>query len=128
MILIPWAESSFSNLSVTSPTSQLILQPFPRFTYATTHSPTLPLLHLRQRIFTYVIWRAAHEVIKGETLQERTRVDGHGFESSILIDLLQLRCGQDSLASVVFKMIMGKPCKNKLELKGKGSNPVFILA
>ena len=36
-----------SNLSVTSPTSQLILQPFRRFTYVTTHSPTLPLLHPR---------------------------------------------------------------------------------
>ena len=32
---------------VTSPTPQLILQPFRRFTYVTTHSPTLPLLHLR---------------------------------------------------------------------------------
>ena len=70
----------FSKLSVTSPTSQLILQPFHRFTYVTTHSPTLPLLHLRHkhfkyvtahsptilllllrhRIFTYVTWRAAH--------------------------------------------------------------------
>ena len=40
-------ESSFSNISVTSPTSQLILQPFRRFTYVTAHSITLPLLHLR---------------------------------------------------------------------------------
>ena len=43
---------SFSNLSVTSPTSQLILQPFRRFTYVTTHSPTLPLLHLRHSSFS----------------------------------------------------------------------------
>ena len=42
---------SFSNLSVTSPTPQLILQTFRRFTYVTTHSPTLPLLHLRQSSF-----------------------------------------------------------------------------
>ena len=34
-------QSSFSNLSVTSPTSQLILQPFRRFTYVTAHSPAL---------------------------------------------------------------------------------------
>ena len=40
-------QSSFSNLSVTSPTSQLNFQPFRRFTYVTAHSPTLPLLHLR---------------------------------------------------------------------------------
>ena len=39
-------QSSFSKLSDASPTSQLILQPFPRFTYVTGHSQTLPLLHL----------------------------------------------------------------------------------
>ena len=43
---------SFSNLFVTSPTSQLILHPFPRFTYVTAHSPTLPLLHLRYSSFS----------------------------------------------------------------------------
>ena len=43
---------SFSNLSVTSPTSQLILQSFRRFTYVTTHSPTLPLLHIRHSAFS----------------------------------------------------------------------------
>ena len=52
---------SFSKLSVTSPPSQLILQPFPRFIYVTTHSPTLLSLLLRHRIFTYVTWRAAHD-------------------------------------------------------------------
>ena len=39
-------------LSVTSPTSQLILQPFRRFTYVTTHSPTVPLLHQRHSSFS----------------------------------------------------------------------------
>ena len=43
---------SFSSLSVTSPTSQLILQPFRSFTYVTAHSPTLPLLHLRHSSFS----------------------------------------------------------------------------
>ena len=42
---------SFSNLSITSPTSQLILKPFRRFTYVTAHSPTLPLLHLHHSSF-----------------------------------------------------------------------------
>ena len=46
-------QSSFSKLSVTSPTSQLILQPFRRFTYVTANSPTLPLLHLRHSSFSY---------------------------------------------------------------------------
>ena len=44
-------QSSFSNLSVTSPTSQLIIQPFHRFTYFTAHSPTLPSLYLRHISF-----------------------------------------------------------------------------
>ena len=44
--------SSFSNLSVTSPTSQLILQHFRRFTYVTSHSITLPSLHLRHSSFS----------------------------------------------------------------------------
>ena len=43
---------SFSNLSVTSPTSQLILQPFRCFTYITAHSPNLPLLHLCHSSFS----------------------------------------------------------------------------
>ena len=51
---------SFSNLSVTLPSSQLISQPFRRFTYVTAHSQTLLLLLLRHRIFTYVTWQAAH--------------------------------------------------------------------
>ena len=45
-------QSSFSNLSVTSPTSQLILQSFRRFTCVKAHSPTLPLLHLRHSSFS----------------------------------------------------------------------------
>ena len=38
--------------SVSSPTSQLFLQPFRLFTYVIAHSPTLPLLHLRHSSFT----------------------------------------------------------------------------
>ena len=41
-------------LFVTSPASQLILEPFCRFTYITAHSPTLPLLHLRHSSFSNV--------------------------------------------------------------------------
>ena len=52
--------SSFSNPSVALPTSQLILQSFCCFTYITAHSPILLLLFLCHRLFTYVIWRAAH--------------------------------------------------------------------
>ena len=45
-------QRSFYNLSVTSPTSQLILQPFRRFTYVTAHSPTFPFLHQRHSSFS----------------------------------------------------------------------------
>ena len=47
-----WRECSFSKFSVTSPTSQLILQPFTRFAYVTANSPTLPLLLLRHSSFS----------------------------------------------------------------------------
>ena len=43
--------NSFSNLSVASPTSQLIIQPFRHFTYVTAHSPILPVLHVRHSSF-----------------------------------------------------------------------------
>ena len=45
--------SSFSNLSVALPTSQLIHQPFHCFTYVTVHSPALLILQ-PFRHFTYV--------------------------------------------------------------------------
>ena len=41
-----------SLLILRSPTSQLILQPFCRFTYITAHSPTLMLVHLRHSSFS----------------------------------------------------------------------------
>ena len=54
--------NSFSNPSVALPTSQFIIQPFRCFTYVTAHSPALISLLLRHRLFTYVTWRAAHEL------------------------------------------------------------------
>ena len=59
-------KTSFSKLSVASPTSQLILQPFRPFTYVTAHSPNLSLL--RHRLFTYVTWRAAHGRMRGPAM------------------------------------------------------------
>ena len=54
------SHTQLSNPSAALPTSQLILQPFRCFTYVTAYSPTLLSLFLRHRLFTYVIWRAAH--------------------------------------------------------------------
>ena len=45
-------ENELSDLSVITPKSQLILQPFRRFTYVTAHSPTLLLFHLRHSSFS----------------------------------------------------------------------------
>ena len=42
----------FSNPFVALPTSQLILQPFCRFTYVIAHSPTFMSLHLRHSSFS----------------------------------------------------------------------------
>ena len=64
--LLHLRHNSFSDPSVTLPTSQLILQPFRCFTYITAHSPThsvasptsqlilqpIPLLHLRHSSFS----------------------------------------------------------------------------
>ena len=62
--LLRLRHSSFSNRSVALLPSQLILQPFRRFTYITVHSPTLLSFLLRHRLFTYVTWRAAHVIIQ----------------------------------------------------------------
>ena len=45
-------EGTEKSLSVTSTTSQLILQPFRHFTNVSTHSPTLPPLYLRHSSFS----------------------------------------------------------------------------
>ena len=49
---VEYKNSSFSKLSVASPTSQLILQPFRCFTYVTAQSPIFPSLHLRHNSFS----------------------------------------------------------------------------
>ena len=58
------SHSSFSNPSVSLPTSQFIVQPFCCFTYITAHSATLLSLLLRHRLFTYITWRAAHVIME----------------------------------------------------------------
>ena len=73
---------SFSIPSVALPASQLSLQPFRFFTYVTAHSPTLLLLLLRHRLFTYATWRAAHDRnSKGST--SRLQVDLSCFETMV---------------------------------------------
>ena len=58
--------NSFSNPSVASPTSQLILQPLRCFTYVTTHSPTLPSLYLRHSSFSNpsVAWPTSQLILE----------------------------------------------------------------
>ena len=52
LLILQMSRAHSPKLSVTSPTSQLILQPFRRFSYLTTHSPTLPLFHLGHSSFS----------------------------------------------------------------------------
>ena len=66
LILILQAFRHFTYVTVHSPTpslalptSELILHPYRYFTYVTAHSPTLLSLLLRHMLFTYVSWRAA---------------------------------------------------------------------
>ena len=49
---VEWGRASFSKPYIASPLSQLIIQPFRRFTYVTAHSTSLPLLHLRRGSFS----------------------------------------------------------------------------
>ena len=67
--------SSFSKLFVSSPTSQIILQPFPRFTYVTAHSPTLLSFLLRHRIFTYVTRQVAHVLMAHSRAKLKSKGD-----------------------------------------------------
>ena len=109
----------FSKFSVTSPTWQLILLPFRRFTYDTAHSPTLPLLYLRQahsptnsyftyvtvnsptllslllrhRILTYVTWRASHAVLSWLIFNIR-----HMFWSNLLSNLSDILLRHNSFS------------------------------
>ena len=56
MIIIRAMGGSFFNSSDTSPTSQLIFQPFRSFTYVTPHFPPLPLLHPHHSPFSNPLW------------------------------------------------------------------------
>ena len=60
--------SSFCNPFVTSPTSQLILQPFRRFTYVTAHSPTIPSLFLRHSSFSNPFCRFTYVTAHSRTI------------------------------------------------------------
>ena len=58
---------SFSNFSFTSPTSQLILQPFRRFTYVAAHSTTLPFPHIRHNSFSKPLFRFSYVICSSLT-------------------------------------------------------------
>ena len=64
--------SSFSNLSVTSSTSQLILQPLRCFTYVTTHSPTLSSLYLRPHSSTLPLLHLRHSSFSNPSVTSPT--------------------------------------------------------
>ena len=81
---------------VTSPTSQVILQPFRRFTYATAHSPTLPSLHLRHNSLSYPSVASPTSQLTLQPFCCFTYVTAH----SPTLPLLHLRHGSHSNLSV----------------------------
>ena len=78
------------SLSVTSPTSQLILQAFRRLTYVTAHSPTLPFLHLRHSSFSSPSFASPTLITKfsqnivADTDKKKALTDCHKCSSSFL--------------------------------------------
>ena len=100
-----WRAFSFSKLSVTSPTSQLILQPFRRFTYIAAHSPTLPSLHLRHSSFhnpsfAFPTSQANHLIHVAELILQLFRHFTYVTTHSPTVPLLYLRHSSFSNPSV----------------------------
>ena len=100
---------SFSNLSITSPTSQLILQPFHHFTYVTAHSPTLPLLHLRpssfsNSSFTSHMSQALHlrHLMSHPWLGRCSCTKNMGWSLLIYNNIVHVHCGPGSSSGKVF--------------------------
>ena len=65
---IEWVTAHIPTLPVASPTSQLIIQTFRRFTYVTVHSPTLPLLYLGHSSFSNPSRRFNYVTVHSPTL------------------------------------------------------------
>ena len=68
---------SFPKLSVTSPTSQLILQHFRHSTYVTAHSPTLPSLNLRHGSFSNLSVTSSTSQLILQTFRRFIHVTAH---------------------------------------------------
>ena len=82
--------SLFSNLSISLPTPQHILQPFRCFTNVTAHSRTLHSLLLCHRLFSYVTCRAAH----GDMDSNDDKIRGHStVEQATTISLTEMKEG-----------------------------------
>ena len=99
--------------SVTSPTSQLILQPFRRFTYVTDHSPTLPLLHLRHSSFSNLYLTSPTSQLILQPFCRFTYVTAH----SPILPLFHLRHSSFSNPS------FGCPTSQALHLRHLASRP-----
>ena len=109
---------SFSNPSIAFPTSQLILQHFRYFTYVTAHSPTLPLLLLCHRLFTY---RSSQR--SWQLSLNRIPVDEPWITKYVCIFLVQR---QVSYVLQHWQATRSQPLINKLQLpKSLASCPCF---
>ena len=93
-------QSSFSKLSVTSPTSQLILQHFHCFTYVTAHPLTLLSLLLRQSCsFSNLSVASPTSQLIGQHFRCFTYVTAHS------LTLLSLLLRQSSAHSPTFPLL-----------------------
>ena len=86
---------SFSKLSVTSPTPQIILQTFRRFTYVTAHSPILPLLQLRHSSFSNLSFdsptsQALHLTSPGEPPMDYIRAEIKSINAEELAEVITI--------------------------------------
>ena len=108
--------SSFSNPSVASPTSQLILQPFCCFTYVTAHSPTLNSLLLRHSLFSYVTWRAADGFITIDYLANKIIC---GVVYLLLVNFITLCAFVDTTGRILKILILKTTWNNKFMLQIK---------
>ena len=116
---------SFSKFSVTSPTSQLVLQPFRRFTYVAAHSPTLPSLYLRRSSFSNLSVTSPKSQLILQHFRRFTYVAAH----SRTLPFLHLRHSSFSNHSFTsltshaldLRHLASRPCNRHRDLRTKGN-------
>ena len=108
---LPWLHlrhSSFSNPSVASPTSQviLIIQPFRRFSYVTAHSSTIPSLHLRHSSFSNPSVATPKSQLILKSFRRITYATAHSHPTLATLHLRHSSFSNPSVASPTSQLIL----------------------